>query len=202
MMHRMLKLCQGVYWLALTLWVSALVAAGVAAAGVFSVLPKLGLSLQRFNGYDHAEHGRLAGGLVLEPVFTAIDIAQAIVVVLVVAMLLLQLTLFRQPLRRPAHVVRTVCIMAAAALFVVRIMTVTPPMNRELRAYWAAAEAASASDAAEHRKAFDALHPVASRMFNATLLLLVVAVAASAAASVPAAPLPQLLQTPQLLQRR
>jgi hypothetical protein len=201
-MHRMLKACQGIYWLALALWVSALVAGGVAAAGVFSVLPKLGLTLQRFEGYDHAEHGRLAGGMVMEPIFTTIDIAQAVVIVLVIMMLLLQLTLFRQPLRRPANVVRTICIAAAAALFVVRVATVTPSMNRELRAYWAAAEASRAADAAEHREAFDALHPVTSRMFNATLLLLLVAVAASAAASVPPAPVPHSLQTPQLLQRR
>src|SRR6185503_19649747 len=65
------------YWLALTTWISVLVSAGVAAAAVFSVLPRMGVTIERFAGFDHAEHGRIAAGKLMEPIFTFVDIAQA-----------------------------------------------------------------------------------------------------------------------------
>lgn len=193
------KLCSAIYWLALTLWVGVLVAAAVAAATTFTVLPKLGLTIESFGALPSVEHGRIAAGKVMEPIFTFVDIGQAVTGGIVLLMVLLQSFVFRVSLRRVANVVRVTAIVIAAGLFAWRAAALTPGMNRELRAYWSAAEAGDAPGASTHRAAFNEMHPVASDLFSATLALLVIAVVASPAAlNVPARPATPRLETPAL----
>lgn len=184
----MLKLCNAVYWLMLTIWVSVLISAGVAAMSAFTTLPdqSLGLRLDAFAQYDHAQHGRVAAGHVMEPIFTFVDLAQAPVSVLAVAMLLLQLTVFKMPWRSPSNIIRTLAVVLALGLFAWRIVTITPEMNRDLRSYWHAAQAGEVAEADRHLAAFNANHPRARNMMDATLVLLLVAIAASAVAMTPA----------------
>ena len=95
-----------VYWLGLTLWVAAIVSAAVAAGFVFGKLPSMGVTLDRFEHYDQAQHGRLAAGMVMEPVFAFVDLAQAAAGLVVVMAMAIQFTVLRSPLKRFANWMR------------------------------------------------------------------------------------------------
>ena len=81
-----------VTWCSMSLWMAAMVAAGVAAAGVFTTLPDLNPTLPEFAALDPSLHGRLASGLVTEPIFTASDIAQVVLSCIVLLCILLHTT--------------------------------------------------------------------------------------------------------------
>lgn len=181
--------CSVIYWLALTLWVSVLVAGAVAATGVFSKLLHTDLVLADYQAFDHTQHGRLIAGMIMEPIFTFIDVAQIVVAALTLLMLILQLTVVggigggqRREWKRPSNLVRSLCIIAATLLLAFRMFTITPAMNRELRAYWRAAQVGDSARADEHRQAFERNHPRVSKMYSITLGLLLISVAASAIA--------------------
>ncbi len=184
------RTCVVVYWLALVIWVSVLISAGVAAMSAFTVLPEesLGLTLERFAAYE-PDHGRIAAGKVLEPIFTFVDVVQVASGSVVLLMLILMFTLFGreygQSWKRPANLARMLAILLAAGLFLVRAITITPEMNRDLQAYWQAAEAGEVERAAALRESFDSLHRRARPLFDGSLLALLVAVGASAVATLP-----------------
>ena len=174
--------CNTIYWLALTVWVGALIAAGTAAAATFRILPSMDLILPRFRAFPGDEHGRIAAGMVMEPLFTFVDVVQIAAAAIVVTMVAIQWLLLEDGRRRLLNLLRVACVLLAAALLAYRAVAVTPDMNRDLRAYWAAAEAGDVEVAAAHRADFDAAHGGASDLFAATLALLVAAVLASPAA--------------------
>lgn len=188
-MRSMAPFCHAIYWLALTIWVGVLISAGVAATSTFTVLPdpELGVHLEKFSQFEapHGTHGRIAAGHVMEPIFTFVDLAQVVASAVVLVTVLMQLTIFRQHARRSAalwNIARVLCIGGALTLFTYRVLAVSPDMNRDLRAYWSAAQAGDVETADRHYAAFTANHPRASRLLNSTLLLLLASVAASAVA--------------------
>ncbi len=195
-----LKICTAVYWIGLTVWFSALVTATIAAAHVFATLGAMPMQLERYAAYPAEEHGRLAGGHVMDGVFFTVDLLQFAAIPLTVLALLAQLTIFKLPVRSPANLVRTICVLGAAGLFAAHATMLAPKMNHELRARWAAAEAGDVAASRAHQGVFSEQHRVAESILGATGLLLVVAVGASAAAFVPAAagPSPSLPE-PRLL---
>lgn len=173
------------YWLALTIWIAAIASAGVAASGVFTVLPRLGLTIEQYEpalGGDTAEHGRLAGGMVMEPIFAGADVAQVAAGIVLAITLILQLTIFNMRWRSPANLIRTICIAMAVALVVIHVAAIAPRMNRELRAYWQAVSSNDQDSMRAHREAFDADHRGANRLYQWRLLALLVAVVSSGAA--------------------
>ena len=175
-------LCNSVYWLALATWLGVLIAAGVAAFATFTILPRLGLELVSFRGYPALEHGRIAAGKVMEPIFTFVDVVQTAAAIVVLVTVGLQTWVFRCRASRLFGALRVGSLVLASGLFAFRAASLSPGMNHELRAYWKAAEAGELEVAAVHRAAFDAAHPVASNLFSVTLGLLVVAVLSSPAA--------------------
>jgi hypothetical protein len=183
-MSSLAKWINALYWLALTVWISVLISAGVAAMSAFTALPdpELGLQLDRFAAHDADRHGQIAAGKVMEPIFTFVDVMQLAAGSIVLLMLVVQLTVLRMSWRRPSNLVRTVCIALAMGLFLFRAATITPGMNKDLRMYWQAAEAGDADTARAAQQSFDAAHQRARPLFDAALLLLLVGVGASAAA--------------------
>jgi hypothetical protein len=180
----MLKLCNAVYWLALVIWISMLIAAGVAAMSAFTSLPDpdLGLRLDAFDHYDASHHGRIAAGHVMEPIFVFVDVVSAPAIAMLLLALVLHMTYFRMPWRSVANLVRTVVIAMAAGMFLWRVITITPEMNRDLRAYWEAARQGDVAAADRHLAAFNTNHRLARPIMDATLILLLVGVSASAIA--------------------
>lgn len=182
-------ICDAVYWLALCLWTAALISAGAAAAFVFATLPRLGVSLDRFTRFnvegEPEAHGRIAAGMVLEKVFTASDFAQVVFGPIVALMLAIQVVVFGESWRRPANVIRALAIGLAIVTAFLHIFFQAPAMNRELRAYWAAAETGDVDGALRHRARFDASHPRAELALQSNTALLLITIAASAAAARP-----------------
>ncbi len=181
-MHGYLKLCNAVYWLALILWISSLISAGVAAMNVFPTMDSMPLQLEQYAAYPQQAHPRLAAGKIMDGVFFVVDMLQFVAIPFLGIMLILQFTVFRMPLKRLSNVIRTTCIVAAALLFAFHATMLAPKMNRELRAYWTAAEAGMIDEARQHRHAFNQKHPTADLALRVDLLLLVIAAATSAAA--------------------
>jgi hypothetical protein len=173
------------YWLALIVWISALISAGVAAMNVFGTLDAMPLELQRYAAYPVDDHPRLAAGHIMEGVFFLVDVLQFIAVPITLLALIAQVVVFHVPMRRVSNVVRSAAIVIAAALFACHATMLAPKMNRELRSYWAAAEAGQVDEAADHRRAFNAYHPAADAILRLNLLLLLIAAGASAVAFTP-----------------
>ncbi|MCA9286862.1 MAG: hypothetical protein KDA22_16680 [Phycisphaerales bacterium] len=181
------------HWLAITLWTAALVAAGVAAMGAFSTLPRIGIQMPAFRNYVETnkgnmttESGRIAAGMMMEPVFTATDFAQIALAAIAIATLGVQVTAFqsRWPLRRPSNAIRAFCVIVATGLVSFHTIAMAPSMNSSLRDWWT--EARLNLDGADaHRAAFNEKHVLADRLFRIRLGLLVVAVGCTAVAGVP-----------------
>jgi hypothetical protein len=185
-MNGYLKLCLSLYWLALVGWISALVSAAISAMNVFPTLDAVPVILTDHAGFPAEEHGRLVAGRIMDGVFFAVDLLQIGAAPLAVVTLLLQIFVFRLPLRAPSNVIRLVCVLGAAALFAFHATMLAPTMNRELRQFWAAAADGDVEEAATRRAAFNELHPTARTIQQINLLLLIGAVIASAAALTPA----------------
>jgi hypothetical protein len=182
------KFTNAVYWISLMMWVACLVSAAVAAMGVFGTLPDLGMIIERYRpalGDDPAEHGRLAGGMVMEPVFAATDWIQAAAAALVIVLLVVQFVFFHCSLKSPSHFVRTLCIAGAGALLALHLFNVAPRMNRALRYYWQAIERNDQAAMTQYRDTFNADHFNADRLIRARLFLLLGAVAFSGTAFTP-----------------
>ncbi len=177
--------CLAAYWVCLSAWLAALVTAAVSAAQVFSNLPGVSMTLERFAAYPGDDHGRLAAGLVMAEIFYTVDVVQFIVVPLVVGTLGLQLTVLGLPWRRPANLIRTAAVIIAAGSFAWYAIALAPHLNRTLRAYWAAAEAGNLAEAAALHEQFAAGHEFAELTLSVNFLLIVVAVVASAVALAP-----------------
>ena len=209
-MQSLFKLCNVVYWLALAVWLAVLVTAGVSAIAVFTTLGEMNVSLEAYALFEPDEsdvpnaHAHLAAGHVLEPVFTLVDIVQFAMIPLILITLVVQFTVFKQKIRRPANLIRTGCIVIAAGLFAFHALARAPQMNRDLQAYRDAAQHGDLTMALEHRAAFNRRHPMAEAVLNATLLLVVLATFASAVAMTPALPQRRTseLQTPHLARKR
>jgi len=198
-----LKLCVSLYWLALVGWISALVSAAISAMNVFPTLDAAPVVLTDHAAFPDAEHGRLVAGRIMDGVFFTVDLLQIGAAPLAVLTLLLQIFVFRLPLRAPSNVIRLVCVLGAAGLFTYHATMLAPTMNRELRQFWAAAADGDLDEAATRRAAFNELHPTARMIQQTSLLLLIGAVVASAAALTPTpAATRSRLETPELARPR
>jgi hypothetical protein len=186
---RVATIVDSLHVLALAAWLACLVSAGVAAVGVFTTLPSIDLELPRFAAYVDAttppdrrasEFGRIAGGLVMDPVFRGTDLGQAVSAGLAVATLALQLLAFpkRWPLWRATSWLRVLLVIAAASLVAWHAAVVAPRMNEALHAWWSAA-AANEHSAAAFRAAFDDDHQRADLLFRLRLVLVLAALALS-----------------------
>ncbi|MCP3906154.1 MAG: hypothetical protein GY715_21225 [Planctomycetes bacterium] len=199
-----LSFCNVIHAFALILWIAALVSAAVAAMNVFPITDSMSFVLERYAAYPADEHGRIAAGRIMEGVFFTVDMLQFVAAPLALLTLLAQLTVFRGPWRRPAHLVRGACIVLAAALFAGHAMMLAPKMNADLRAFWEAAEAGDVDRAHEHRAAFNRRHPKADIILRVNLLLVAAAAVAGTVGlrAMPGAPRERELDPPRLLQGR
>jgi hypothetical protein len=172
------------YWLGLIVWIAAIITVAIAAMNTFATLPDadLGVRLESFAAYPAEHHGRLAAGMVMERNFFAADVMQMVAIPVVVIALLAQVAFLGMSLRRPANLIRCICLLGAAGVFAFYAFTMAPRMNGELRAYWDAARAGDMAQAESHRDAFDADHPRAELVLKINLILAVIGAGASTAA--------------------
>ncbi len=186
-MTLLLRAASLLWWLAVGLWLSVIVTAGIAAAFVFGNLKRTGLVLPD-HPVSESLHWRYAAGQVMIDVFTTVDIAQAVCVVLGLAGLLAMAIAAPAVRRRTSFRVQAAAFLAACGSFGLYAITVAPPMNAGLRAQWAAARAGDEAEAERLRAAFDATHETANRLFSLTLAGVAIAGAATAIGTAPGAP--------------
>lgn len=190
-----LKITRAVFWIALIAWISVLTAAAVAASNVFPTLKNMPMTLEEYAAFDpgvnaqgaeatESAHGMLAAGMIMEGVFTLANMVQFVAAPIVIITLLLEFGLFGVRFRRPANIIRMLCVAVAATLFAWHGFVQYPRMTSELRAYWADARAGNATEAILHETRFNQDHPLAQRLMEINLMLLVVTVIASAASTV------------------
>lgn len=183
MTSRIASLTSMLFTLCLTLWISTLGAAGVAAAFVFATLPDLHIIVPAYDAYqpgDPRAHGLLASGIILERVFTAADFAQFALVPLTLLWLIASIAARRAAgdddsrFRRPGNIVRLALTLLAAGLFTIHAAILAPRFNRHLRSYWAAAQAGQHDSAAASKAEMDSLHPRMSLILQTNFVLLLV----------------------------
>jgi hypothetical protein len=179
------KIVHAAFWLALTLWVSVLITAAIAAMNSFTKLPALQIELKDYSAIASSEHGRLAAGMVMDGVFRMCDRVQLLAVPIALITLILQFTSGVARWKTISNLIRIFAIVCAAGLFLFYITSLSPQMQRSLHAYWDSAASGKIDEAQAYRAAFTALHPVASRLLQTNLVLLLVAIGASAVALAP-----------------
>jgi hypothetical protein len=194
------------YWLGLTLWIGAIMTAGIAAIGVFGTFRSLPVTLPDYAVYDATAHGRLAAGLAMERVFWMVDLVQFAAAPLVLIAMIVRGAFGHMTRSWPTWTAAT-CVVLACATLLWHMLIAAPPMNRELRAYWAAAKAGESDAARAHQQAFEADHVLAERLMQARLLVLLTALVAAAAGEAhqggrTSHPRPQAIQMPQPVRPR
>ncbi len=197
MTSRIASLASMLFALCLTLWITALGAAGVTAAFVFATLPDLHIAIPAYEAFqpgDPKAHGLLASGKILERVFTAADFAQFALVPLTLLWLIASIAARRAAgdddsrFRRPGNIVRLALTLLAAGLFTIHAAMLAPRFNRHLRSYWAAAQAGQHDSAAVSKAEMDLLHPRMSLILQTNFVLLLVVAGMSGWMSVSHAP--------------
>jgi len=203
-MNSYFRLNNIVHLVALLLWCSALISAGVAAMNVFTVLEhdNLPLTVERYSDYPADQHARLAASHVMEPVFTTVDVLQFVAVPLVLITLVLQFALFRMRFRSASNVVRAGCIAIAAILFGYYATSIAPTLNQQLRNWWSHAEAGEVAQADEVRARFNEYHLTADNILKVNLILLIVSIGSTAVAFSPQMKRANTYETPNLTRQR
>jgi hypothetical protein len=105
-------------------------------------------------------------------------------------------------LRRPANMIRALCIVSASCIFAFHATMLAPKMNRDLRAYWDAAKVGDIDQAQSRLAAFNERHPVANTLLQVNLVLLLVAIMSTAAALGPVSTRRHHFESPALLKRQ
>ncbi len=176
------RLINIIHWFAIIIWTSAIVSAAVSAMNVFPAMDEMPLALDQYPAYPVSEHPRLAAGRIMEGIFFTTDLLQFAAVPLVVLTLAAQIFFFRSSLKRLSNIIRIACIIIAAGLFACHAFALAPTMNRNLRAYWTAAEAGDLAAAQSHRATFNAYHHKADPILRINLLLLTATIASTSIA--------------------
>ena len=186
---------------ALALWLGARACAGATAAIIFPAMRELNPSLPAYGAYT-GEHWKLAAGFAQARVFAVTDIVQFVAGMVAVGSLLALVircraaiwpqdgdtgasagAATRAGLSRALTAVRAVALVVAIACFGYYLVGLTPGMTSDLRAYWSAAMAGDNERALALRAAFEARHPTASALLQATLGAVLVALVAGIASA-------------------
>jgi len=173
------------YWLALTIWIAALVAPAAAGIAVFNVLPEMNATFPEFSAATAPNQASIAGGQIVNPLFITSDVVQLICAVIVLFMLGIEQFFWRPARRTKANYVRIPAILIAALLTLVEICFLGPTSRHHLYAYWDAINQGSMDVAMEAKAAFDVLHPLGTTLYATSLGLLLITVVASAVAYAP-----------------
>ncbi len=170
-------------WLSLAIWFAAVVSAGVSAMGIFATLPGLEPVLPAYSMLSPEAQGRIAAGLVTEPIFTATDLVQCLSSIALVAGVLLHWLLSRRVHRRIARWTWTLAIAVATGTLWGRVLFLMPGMNQQLHDYRQAASSGNMDVANSARHAFESMHPTASMLMETTAACLLLAILVGGAAA-------------------
>ena len=169
-----------VTWSTTALWIASMLAAGVAAIGVFAVLPDLQPLLPEYGGIDTGAHGRLAAGLVTEPIFTATDMTQVLFSFVLVACIGLHWWKRIGSEHPIARWTWTATGLLATGCFWYRMLAIMPGLNHAMQRYHDAARSGDQVEMGFAFKTLNVMHPIASTLMESTLILVLLGLGALA----------------------
>jgi hypothetical protein len=178
-MGRARTICESLHVAALGVWAGALVVVGGVAAMAFPTARDLDPSVPAFAAYD-GPHWQVVGGKIMNPAFLLVDWIGVGALAIAAATLAALVATGSSSLRRVATAVRALALAALAIVTLHTVLIARPEMQRELHAFWDAAQAGEAASAETHKAAFDRLHGPASTMLAAQLALVLLALCAGA----------------------
>lgn len=173
------------YWLALTIWIAAILAPAAAGMAVFRVLPQLNGTFPEFTAVATANQAALAGGHIVNPLFIFSNVVQIVCAAIAIFALGIEQLYWRPAHHSRADYVRIPTLLMATILILVEICILGPIAREHLYAYWDAVQSNSMDIANQAKTAFDALHPVGTTLYAVTFGLLLITVVASAVAYTP-----------------
>ena len=168
----MRRIGETIHLTALGVWLGALIMTGAAAAITFPMMRDLDPALGAYPDYT-GEHWSLGAGVIADRIFLVCDIVQFVCAFLAFATLGWGLLAWIK--RSIAGVVRTIAVGLAMAMVSYWLFIFTMQLDVHLDAYWAAAAAGDNEGAATAKSAFDAMHPLATKLMGAQAALVLVA---------------------------
>jgi len=163
----LVRVAESVHLFSLALWLGGVVMSGVVAAVVFPLMRDLDPTLGAYPEFT-GDHANLGAGRIAARVFLIADGVQFVCgfgALAALAVLILRGALSN---RRLTHGVRVVAMAVALTSLSYQLLLLAPRMDRNLSAYWAAAEAGDNQSAETARLAFNEDHPTASRTLSIT----------------------------------
>ncbi|MEX2220047.1 MAG: hypothetical protein WD749_14950 [Phycisphaerales bacterium] len=175
-MHPPARVLETVHAGTLGVWLGVLVMTGAGAAVVFPEMRSLDPRLPDFAAYG-GEHWLIAGGRVAQRLFTVSDIAQlGLFCVFVATFTAMVLGRALAPRWREFRLALALLLLGVLAY---RFGVLGPRMASDLGEYWSAARAGDGETAARAKAAFDADHPLGSRLIGASAALVALSLIAS-----------------------
>ncbi len=172
-----------IWWLALTIWVAAIIAPAAAAMVAFPTLPELEVAIpatRAFFAGDADAAGRFVAGFVTNPIFVAADSVRLVVMIVLWVIVLIAggRPIGRSPLALPA----VVLVGLGSILLAISLLSVASPLAETLDAWRTAVFDGDPQAAAEAKAAFDPWHERASALMKAELVCVLGAIGLGGAA--------------------
>jgi len=166
------------HFASLGVWLGALGMAGVTAAVLFPTMRELDPTLPAFASYTEPQWA-IAAGHAAARVFAISEVVQWVTGGLALGSLIFALWRRARAGFRvgPAGGIRVALVVVAVTLTCYQALVLGPRMDRNMHAYWNAARAGEVAAALEHKRAFDADHPRASRAMSQTFAAIALALA-------------------------
>lgn len=174
-MRTIRAICETIHLGVLGLWAGSVLMIGVVAAIGFPTMKALRPTLPEYAAYPADEHWIIAAGAVMNKGFLASDWIGIGCAVLAVVTLLVVLLGARVRFARPATILRTLALAGAVGVLIYSVGVLRPRMQEALHSFWEAAKVGDLARAEPQREAFDAMHPTASRLIGAQLVLVLCA---------------------------
>lgn len=175
-----LRALQLISTLSLGVWTGVLVMTGAAAGFTFATLKGLSPTISGY-AVAPAEQWQLVGGMVAHRFFVAADVAGYVCCGLAVVSLVLLFGLRQlMGIGRLHLITRVLTVAVVLMIFSYQLFVLGPRMAENLSAYWDAAAKGDQQAMVTRKAAFDADHPVASRVLAALAIATLLAAGASA----------------------
>jgi len=165
------KICESLHVALLGLCLGMLIMTVVVAVILFPTMRDLDPTLPAYAGFGES-HADLAAGKVQSQVFFVADAAQLLTVGLAGLLLIGAIVADARSMGRKLLAVRVLTLAILMGSVGYYLFSLAPRMNEHLLAYWDAARIGETAAAADHRAAFNELHPVAETFMGANALLI------------------------------
>lgn len=164
------RVCETIHLTVLGLWLGTLVMTGAAAAVIFPTVREFDPRLPKFAAYT-GDHWSLLAGKVAATLFFICDSVQFAGVLVAGVTLGVAILWFGLPMTRLSTALRGGLLIILIAVLSFQFFVLAPRMNRNLFAYWQAAETGENEAASTLKAAFDADHPLARNLLAVDTIL-------------------------------